>query len=192
MSHFKAEAEEDETLTERTILSKEQLNWLKEVESASDKVISPLQDLEDTLHPVVNYFIIPLFAFANAGIFLLNLKPASAIQGISLAIILGLVIGKFIGIFLFSWFTIKLKLAPKPAHSNWSMLASISMLGGIGFTVSLFIATLSFTSGSAHDIYLLNHAKLGIVIGSLISGIIGFIWLHFTLPKAASPDTLDD
>lgn len=192
MSHFKAEAEEDETLTERTILSKEQLNWLKEVESASDKVISPLQDLEDTLHPVVNYFIIPLFAFANAGIFLLNLEPASAIQGISLAIILGLVIGKFIGIFLFSWLTIKLKLAPKPAHSNWSMLASISMLGGIGFTVSLFIATLSFTSGSAHDIYLLNHAKLGIVIGSLISGIIGFIWLHFTLPKTASPDTLED
>lgn len=192
MSHFKAEAVEDETLTERTILSKEQLNWLKEVESASDKVISPLQDLEDTLHPVVNYFIIPLFAFANAGIFLLNLEPASAIQGISLAIILGLVIGKFIGIFLFSWLTIKLKLAPKPAHSNWSMLASISMLGGIGFTVSLFIATLSFTSGSAHDIYLLNHAKLGIVIGSLISGIIGFIWLHFTLPKTASPDTLED
>lgn len=192
MSHFKAEAEEDETLTERTILSKEQLNWLKEVESASDKVISPLQDLEDTLHPVVNYFIIPLFAFANAGIFLLNLEPASAIQGISLAIILGLVIGKFIGIFLFSWLTIVLKLAPKPAHSNWSMLASISMLGGIGFTVSLFIATLSFTSGSAHDIYLLNHAKLGIVIGSLISGIIGFIWLHFTLPKTASPDTLED
>ncbi len=192
MSHFKAEAEEDETLTERTILSKEQLNWLKEVESASDKVISPLQDLEDTLHPVVNYFIIPLFAFANAGIFLLNLEPASAIQGISLAIILGLVIGKFTGIFLFSWLTIILKLAPKPAHSNWSMLASISMLGGIGFTVSLFIATLSFTSGSAHDIYLLNHAKLGIVIGSLISGIIGFIWLHFTLPKTASPDTLED
>lgn len=192
MSHFKAEAEEDETLTERTILSKEQLNWLKEVESASDKVISPLQDLEDTLHPVVNYFIIPLFAFANAGIFLLNLEPESAIQGISLAIILGLVIGKFTGIFLFSWLTIILKLAPKPAHSNWSMLASISMLGGIGFTVSLFIATLSFTSGSAHDIYLLNHAKLGIVIGSLISGIIGFIWLHFTLPKTASPDTLDD
>lgn len=192
MSHFKAEAEEDETLTERTILSKEQLNWLKEVESASDKVISPLQDLEDTLHPVVNYFIIPLFAFANAGIFLLNLEPASAIQGISLAIILGLVIGKFTGIFLFSWLTIILKLAPKPAHSNWSMLASISMLGGIGFTVSLFIATLSFTSGSAHDIYLLNHAKLGIVIGSLISGMIGFIWLHFTLPKTASPDTLED
>lgn len=192
MSHFKAEAEEDDTLTERTILSKEQLNWLKEVESASDKVISPLQDLEDTLHPVVNYFIIPLFAFANAGIFLLDLDPASAVEGISLAIILGLVIGKFTGIFLFSWLTILLRLAPKPAHSDWSMLASISMLGGIGFTVSLFIATLSFASGTAHDLDLLNHAKLGIVIGSLVSGIIGFIWLHFTLPKTASSDAIDD
>ncbi|MCM1032948.1 MAG: Na+/H+ antiporter NhaA [Odoribacter sp.] len=192
MSHFKAEAAESEILTERTILNKDQLNWLKEVESASDKVISPLQDLEDTLHPIVNYFIIPLFAFANAGIFLLNTEPISAIEGISLAIISGLVIGKFVGIFIFSWLTVKLRLAPMPAHSNWSMMASIAMLGGIGFTVSLFIATLSFAGGSAHEIDLLNHAKLGIVLGSLISGIIGFIWLHFTLPHAPSPDTIEE
>lgn len=186
MAHFRAE--DDETLDSRTILSNDQLNWLKEVESASDKVISPLQDLEDTLHPVVNYFIIPLFAFANAGIFLLDTNPASIFEGISLAVILGLVGGKFIGILLFSWLTVKMKLAPMPAHSNWHQMASVAMLGGIGFTVSLFIATLSFGGGNAHQLELLDHAKLGIVVGSLISGIIGFIWLHYTLPKTPAPD----
>lgn len=191
MSNFKNESD-DGALNKRTILSNEQMNWLKQVESASDKVISPLQELEDTLHPFVNYFIIPLFAFANAGIFLLDTDPLSAVEGISLAIICGLVIGKFVGIFTFSWLTIKLKLAPMPAHSNWHMMASVSMLGGIGFTVSLFIATLSFGGGGAHMLDLLNHAKLGIVLGSLLSGIIGFIWLHFTLPKTAAPDAEED
>lgn len=188
MSHFGTESIEEGTLGKRTILSHDQMNWLKQAESASDKVISPLQQLEDSLHPLVNYLIIPLFAFANAGIFLLDTTASSAIEGVSLAIICGLVIGKFVGILSFSWLTVKLKLAPMPAHSNWHMMSSVAMLGGIGFTVSLFIATLSFGGGSQHMLDLLNHAKLGIVLGSLVSGIIGFIWLHYTLPKEASPD----
>lgn len=190
MSHFRDE--DEESLNRRSILSKDQLNWLKQVEHASDKVISPLQELEDSLHPIVNYFIIPLFAFANAGILLLGIDPMSAIEGISLAVICGLVFGKFIGILLFSWLTVKLKWAPMPAHSNWHMMASVAMLGGIGFTVSLFIATLSFGGGTPHETDLLNHAKLGIVIGSLLSGIIGFVWLHYTLPHEPAPDTVDD
>lgn len=179
IAHFRGE--DDDMLARRTILNKAQMNWLKEIESASDKVISPLQELEDSLHPVVNYFIVPLFAFANAGIFLLDTDPATIIEGISLAIICGLVFGKFLGIFIFSWITVKLKLAPMPANASWAMLASVAMLGGIGFTVSLFIATLSF--GSPESIDLLNHAKLGIVIGSLLSGFIGFALLHKTLPR---------
>ncbi len=182
MDHFTV-AEGEEALSKRTILTPEQMNWLKEVEHASDKVISPLQELEDNLHPLVNYFIIPLFAFANAGIFLLDMEPVSAFEGVSLAIICGLLVGKFVGIFSFSWLAIKLKLAPMPANSTWSMLASVSMLGGIGFTVSIFIATLSFGGASAHMHDLLNHAKLGIVIGSVLSGVLGYIWLHYTLPK---------
>lgn len=185
ISHFRGE--DDDLLVKRTILNKEQMNWLKEIESASDKVISPLQDLEDSLHPIVNYMIVPLFAFANAGIFLLDTAPATIVEGISLAIICGLVAGKFLGIFIFSWLTVKLKLAPMPAGSNWSMLASVAMLGGIGFTVSLFIATLSFGSGSPEDVYLLNHAKLGIVVGSVLSGVLGFLLLHKTLPHHAAP-----
>lgn len=162
----------------KTILNKCQLNWLKEIESASDKVISPLQDLEDSLHPIVNYIIVPLFAFANAGIFFGNFEISSLFSGVSLAIMVGLVVGKFVGIFSFSWLCIKLRLAPMPENSNWKMLAAVSMLGGIGFTVSLFIANLSF--GNIPD--LLNNSKLGIVVGSLIAGIIGYILLKITLP----------
>lgn len=188
ISNFRGE--DVEAFTRKSILNKEQMDWLKVVESASDKVISPLQDLEDSLHPIVNFFIVPLFAFANAGIFLLDTDPASIVEGISLAVIAGLVLGKFAGIFAFSWLTVKLGLAPMPAHSNWKMMASISMLGGIGFTVSLFIATLTFGGGDAAAMALLDHAKLGIVVGSLLAGVLGFTALHYTLPRTASPDSV--
>lgn len=187
ISHFRNQ--DDEKLNRRSILDCNQMNWLKEVESASDKVISPLQELEDTLHPLVNYFILPLFAFANAGIYLLDMDPLSVFEGVSIAVILALVLGKFLGIFIFSWLTVKLKWAPLPAHCNWHEVASVAMLGGIGFTVSLFIATLSF-GALPNQASLLAHAKLGIVVGSVLSGIFGFIWLHFTLPKTPSADSL--
>lgn len=190
ISHFRGE--DDELLDKRTILNRDQLNWLKEVESASDKVISPLQELEDSLHPIVNYFIVPLFAFANAGIFLLDTDPATVVEGVSLAIILALVLGKFMGIFGFSWLTVRLGAAPMPDHSNWKMIASVALLGGIGFTVSLFIATLTFGSGDPHSAELLDHAKLGIVAGSLLAGVGGWLLLHLTLPKASEiPDEVD-
>lgn len=181
ISHFNQD--DDESLNRRSILDKDQMDWLKEVESASDKVISPLQDLEDSLHASVNNFIVPLFAFANAGIYLLDLNPQMVVHGISLAIICGLVIGKFVGIFGLSLITVKLGLAPIPQHCNWKMMASISVLGGIGFTVSLFIANLSFASMGAHGAELLNQSKLGIVVGSLAAGIIGFMLLHCMLPS---------
>lgn len=190
IAHFSDDEPQD--LVRRSILDKEQMNWLKEVESASDKVISPLQDLEDSLHPIVNYFIIPLFAFANAGIFLLDMDPVTIFEGISLAVICGLVIGKFVGILSFSWLCVKLGLAPMPAHSDWRMMSAISMLGGIGFTVSLFIATLSFDASIPHQADLLAHAKLGIVCGSLLSGVIAFLWLHMALPKGIAPDAAED
>ncbi|MEG0253519.1 MAG: Na+/H+ antiporter NhaA, partial [Muribaculaceae bacterium] len=120
----------DESLEQKSILKKDQLNWLKEIESASDKMISPLQELEDSLHPVVNYFIIPLFAFANAGIFFGDMSASSLFEGVSISIIAGLLIGKFFGIFIFSWAIIKMKLVNMPDHSNWKMLAAVSMLGG--------------------------------------------------------------
>lgn len=175
--------EDEERLTSKTILSKDQMNWLKEIESASDKVISPLQDMEDSLHPVVNYIIVPLFAFANAGIYLGDLNPASIVSGVSLAIILGLVVGKFLGIFSFCWLAVKTGMAPLPEGVNWKQLAAVSLLGGIGFTVSLFIANLSFGTGDPILSSLLNNAKLGIVAGSFLAGIGGWALLHRTLPR---------
>lgn len=176
----------DEQLNSRTILSKDQMNWLKEIESASDKVISPLQDMEDTLHPLVNYIIVPLFAFANAGIFFGDMEISQLFSGIAPAIIIALVLGKFLGIFIFSWGTIRLGWAPMPEGATWSSLASVSLLGGIGFTVSLFIANLSFGSGDPVLSELLNDSKLGILVASILAGVLGWVMLHFTLPKEHS------
>lgn len=180
--------DDDESLNRRSILDNDQMNWLKEIETASDKVISPLQDMEDTLHPLVNYIIVPLFAFANAGIFFGDMEFSQLFHGIAPAIIIALVLGKFIGIFTFSWLTIKLGLAPMPEGGNWARLASVSMLGGIGFTVSLFIANLSFGTGDPVMSLLLNDAKLGILVASLLAGLLGWSLLHFTLPKDPQPD----
>lgn len=177
--------EDEDRLTSRTILTKDQMNWLKEIESASDKVISPLQDMEDSLHPVVNYIIVPLFAFANAGIYFGDLQIGALFDGVAPAIIAGLVAGKFIGIFLFTWLCIKLKWAPMPENCNYKQLAAISMLGGIGFTVSLFIANLSFGTGDPYLSQLLNNAKLGILVGSFLAGFLGWLFLYLSLPKEA-------
>ncbi len=185
-------ADDDEALSRRSILDHDQMNWLKEIESASDKVISPLQDMEDSLHPIVNWIIVPLFAFANAGIFLGDLSVSEVFQGVSLAIIVGLVLGKFLGIFLFSWVAIKLKWAPMPDEANWSMMASMALLGGIGFTVSLFIADLSFGAGDPILSQLLNNAKLGILVGSLLAGVSAWLILHLTLPRHPKHPVTDD
>ena len=175
--------EDDDRLNSRTILNKDQLNWLKEIESSSDKVISPLQDMEDTLHPLVNYLIVPIFAFANAGIYFGDMSVGQLFHGIAPAIIVSLIGGKFLGIFLFSSIAILLKWAPMPEGTNWARLASVSLLGGIGFTVSLFIANLSFGGGDPILSQLLNDSKLGILVGSLLAGILGWAILHVTLPK---------
>ena len=93
---MKVSHDDIEQLNSRTILDKDQMNWLKEIESASDKVISPLQDMEDTLHPLVNYIIVPLFAFANAGIFFGDMEISQLFHGIAPTIIISLVLGKFL------------------------------------------------------------------------------------------------
>ena len=162
------------------ILSKEQINALKCIESASDKVISPLQSLEDDLHALVNYVVIPLFAFANAGVVLTSEYGGHLEIGLlTWAVTIGLVAGKFIGIYLFTWLAIKCKLSGLVNGMTWANLAGISLLGGIGFTVALFIANLSFSDNAI----LLSQAKLGVLCGTAIAGILGYIVLAFTLPK---------
>lgn len=169
--------EEDEK--DDIILTNTEIKILSVMEKASDRVISPLQDIEDSIYRPVNYFIMPLFAFANAGVILDFSGGWSMLTGVSLAVMAGLIIGKPLGIFLFTWIAVKLRISPMPSESNWKGIFGISLLGGIGFTVALFLASLSYPVGSE----LLNHARLGILLGSFISGILGFMFLNKVLPK---------
>ena len=164
------------------ILTHEEIHKLKSIESAADKLISPLQEFEDSLHNIIGYFIIPLFAFANVGIDLSAMSLSSLYSGIGLSVIVGLVAGKFIGVFTFSWVAIKCGFVQLPQGSNWKAFASVCMLCGIGLTVSIFIADLSYAN-SGGNMILLSQAKLGILCGSLASAVIGCILLNKYLPK---------
>ena len=164
------------------LLTPNQIDVLKSIESASDKVISPLQFMEDRMHGMVNYVIMPLFAFANAGITLSG--SSGEIAGlVTYAVVLGLVLGKFVGIYLFTWLAVRMRVTSLPQGMDWKNVAGVSLLGGIGFTVSLFIANLSF---GLSDETLLNQAKLGVLIGTVLAGILGYIVLHFVLPREKS------
>ena len=166
------------------VLTNSQIHTLKSIESAADKMISPLQDLEDNLHGLINFFIIPLFAFANAGIDMSQMSFGSLFSGVGLAVMIGLVVGKFLGVFSFSWIAIKLKIVQLPAHTTWKAFASVCVVCGIGFTVSMFIADLSYAGLGAEGASLLAQAKLGVLCGSVISAILGSILLNKTLPEA--------
>ena len=164
------------------LLTPNQIDVLKSIESASDKVISPLQFMEDRMHGMVNYVIMPLFAFANAGITLSG--GEGDIAGlVTYAVILGLVLGKFAGIYLFTWLAVRMDITSLPQGMDWKNVAGVSLLGGIGFTVSLFIANLSF---GATDEALLNQAKLGVLAGTILAGVVGYIVLSFVLPSKKS------
>lgn len=160
------------------VLTNEQIAKLKEVESASDRVISPLQSLEDNLHNAVSYIILPLFAFVNAGVVFSG--GGDVIGGVSIAVALGLLLGKFLGIYSFTWLAVKSGFTFMPQGMNWKNVAGVALLGGIGFTVSLFIANLSF--GTTYPV-LLNQAKFGVLSGTLLAGILGYIVLYIVLPK---------
>ena len=164
------------------VLTNEQIHTLKSIESAADKMISPLQDLEDNLHFLINYIVIPLFAFANAGIDLAAMSFGDLFSGVGLAVMLGLVVGKFLGVLSFSWLAVKLKVVSLPANATWKSFASVCVVCGIGFTVSMFIADLSY-AGVEGGPALLNQAKLGVLCGSVISAVLGCVLLNKTLPK---------
>jgi len=166
------------------VLTNEQIHTLKSIESAADKMISPLQDLEDNLHFLINYIVIPLFAFANAGIDLSEMSLAGLFSGVGLAVMLGLVVGKFVGVFSFSWLAVRLKIVSLPAGTTWKAFASVCVVCGIGFTVSMFIADLSYSGVGAAGVELLSQAKLGVLCGSVISAVLGCVLLNKTLPKA--------
>lgn len=142
------------------------------IENAAEEVQAPLQKLEEKLHSLVAFGIMPLFAIANAGV---SLQGAGAVltSSISLGVILGLVLGKPIGITLAAWLSCRLGLAERPRGVGWMAIHGAGWLGGIGFTMSLFIAGLAFGDGD-----LLTQAKIGILLASLVAGITGWLLLR--------------
>jgi len=141
---------------------------------------SPLRQLEHELHPSVAYVILPLFAFANAGVPLAGMTINALLEPVSLGIIAGLFIGKQLGVFSFAWLAIKLKLARLPEKVSWTQLYGAAILCGIGFTMSLFIASLAFEHVGQEYI---RQVRLGILTASLLSAVLGYLLLRFTQKK---------
>ena len=138
------------------------------------KEYSLVKDMEKELHLVVSFFILPLFAFVNAGVNLDGISFKDILQPVPLGIFLGLFIGKQLGVFSFSYLAIKLKIAKLPQNSSWLQFYGVSVLTGIGFTMSLFIDSLGFK-----DTNLFNYAdKLAILLASFLSAILGFLILY--------------
>ena len=150
----------------------------------SDTEISPLEKLEEKLHTPVNYFIMPLFALANTNIKFHNGMVDGLFTNFGYGIILGLALGKVIGINLFSFIAIKLKLSDLPNNSKWSQMLGAGLLAGIGFTMSIFIALLSYKG----ELEIQEEAKFAILVASAISGFMGCFLLKAISDKNNSLD----
>lgn len=159
-------------------LTTEQLHVLNHIRTVTKDAMTPLQRLEHNMHPIVSFFIMPVFALANAGVTFSNDILSEVTSNVTLGVAFGLIIGKVIGVFGVSMAVIKLKIANKPAGLNTTHLFGVGFLAAIGFTMSLFVTNLAFIGpdpalNAEHQL----QAKLGIFMASLIAGIIGYIIL---------------
>ncbi|MBQ0808272.1 MAG: Na+/H+ antiporter NhaA [Porticoccus sp.] len=148
------------------------------IRSKTDPDISPLKIMEHDLHPIVAFFVLPVFAFANAGINLKGVGMEQVLHSVPIGIASGLFFGKQIGIFGLCLIAIKLKLTALPRGISWLTLYGISALCGIGFTMSLFVGSLAFEETGVN---LLFDERLGIILGSLASGLLGYLVLAYSL-----------
>lgn len=179
--HFLAEAERLITdyrkkgTTPGPFLHEEKLGTLLALEHACHDAMSPLQRMEHEMHHWVVFGVMPIFALANAGIALdLSELTAAVSHPVTLGIAFGLLFGKPLGITLFAWLAVRLGLAELPAGTRWPQIIGLGLLGGIGFTMSLFITNLAY--GDAPE--LIAAAKVGIFAASLLAGILGYLLLH--------------
>lgn len=151
------------------------------LEGAKKSDTSPLKSLEHALHPYAAFLILPLFAFVNAGVSLEGISLGSLTHTLPLGIALGLMVGKPLGIFLFSWVSVKFGIARLPEDVNFKQIFAVSVLCGIGFTMSIFISSLAFLGA---DQSYITFSRLGILIGSSISAVLGYFLLNLVLPKS--------
>ena len=155
------------------LLTRGHLNAVHSLELACHEVETPLQRFEHALHPWIAFGLLPVFAFANAGLSLEGIDLASVVaQPLTIGLTLGLLLGKPLGVTLFSFLAVRTGIAVLPSEVRWSHILGAGMLGGIGFTMSLFISGLSFVSPE-----LLNYSKLGILAGSFLSATAGLLFL---------------
>ncbi len=157
------------------LLTKRQAHVLEEIDKVNDEAQTPLQKLEHFMHPITTYLILPVFALSNAGVRVEGNIFELMFHPVSLAIIFGLVLGKFLGISVFSRLMVRFKLAVLPEGVQWKQLYGVAMLAGIGFTMSIFISELAFKDEALKQI-----AKVGIMTASLIAAVIGMVWLTIT------------
>lgn len=149
------------------------------LKSKSNPDYSPLKRLEHDLHSVVAFFVLPVFAFANAGISFSGMGMDKFLHNVPVGIAFGLFLGKQVGVFAFCWLAIKLNLTQLPKGMSWGSLYGTAALCGIGFTMSLFIGSLAFEETGVN---LLFDDRLGIILGSIASGIVGYLVLRASLP----------
>lgn len=171
LSKYLKEFKKEQT-SDSGLLTKKQVHAISEITKIGDKAHTPLQKLEHALHPITAFFILPVFALSNAGVHIEGSIIEMLLHPISLGIIAGLIIGKFLGISIFSRLTVWLKIAVLPDGVTWKQIYGIAFLAGIGFTMSMFISDLAFVDEEFKQI-----AKVGIMAASLISATIGMLWL---------------
>jgi NhaA family Na+:H+ antiporter len=152
--------------------------------NAAEPEHPPLTRLEHALHPWVAFGILPVFAFANAGVNLDGLSIKDLLQPIPLGIMLGLIVGKQLGVFCFAWLAVRLGLARLPSGVDFRQIYGAAIICGIGFTMSLFIGMLAFENTSAGEVIVTD--RLGVLAGSFVSAVLGYVVLHLVLPRGRS------
>lgn len=164
---------ESEIPNNSTLTTERQHDIITEVKILSTSAETPLQKIENALHPFVAFIIMPLFALANAGIIIESDFFSRLINPVSMGVAVGLVIGKLIGVLLFTWLMVKTGLSVLPDGTRWREMTGVALLAGIGFTMSLFISGLAFS-----DAEMINEAKYGILVASVVAGLLGAIVLR--------------
>lgn len=172
---------------EPDVKQKEYLEEIDQIRRVSCYTIPPLTRLEHRLHPYVYFLILPLFAFANAGVTVIGTDPLDIVTSpVALGVFFGLLIGKPVGVSLFTWLVVKFRLSELPSGVRWGHIFSVSVLSGVGFTMAIFIANLAYPDSATVDL-----AKIAILSASLIAGVAGFLVLRWQVSKDEPPEPDD-
>ena len=160
------------------LTTEEQHEIIQDIKTLCKDAETPLQKLENNLHPWVSFVIMPLFALANAGMVINGSFFSSLMNPVSLGVVTGLILGKFVGVFSFTWLMIRLKVAELPEKANWGHILGVAILAGVGFTMSLFVTGLAYSKEE-----MIDQSKYGILIASVFCGIAGILVLKWAQKK---------